>query len=137
MPLHATLQPLMEEHQRILQACDYLYKTEHKPALTTQERFAFVVKTFQQEMVPHQRKEQYIFDACKGKLPELDFLIAELEAEHLHLSRLYSTLTETVELDEVIDQIAEALTVHILKEEAHFYEIVQRQLPEIIDNIVW
>lgn len=137
MQLHATLQPLMLEHQRILEACDFLTKTVHNPPMTTQERLAYTVKVFQQEMVPHQRKEQYIFDACKGKKPELDFLIGQLEAEHLHLSRLYSTLTESSELDKVIDQIAEALTVHILKEEEQFYNCIQREFPEIIEKISW
>lgn len=136
MHLHAALQPLLVEHQRLLKACEYL-KTQHSTPLTTQERLAFVVKVFQGEMVPHIQKEEYIFEACRGKLPELDFLIGELEAEHLHLSRLYSNLTETTELDKVIDQIVDGLEAHIIKEEQHVYLMIQQHLPDVIDKISW
>ena len=137
---HAALVPLSQEHKRLLFVCRYLKKDaapyEGFP-LETQAKLAYIVKVFQEVMVPHIQKEEYLFEACKGKDGELDKLTEELMTEHQQISRMYSALTENTDLETAMDQLARSLEDHIRKEERVFFELLQQKQAALLDSIRW
>ncbi|CAL1517347.1 hemerythrin domain-containing protein [Chitinophaga sp. MM2321] len=138
MQRHSTLVPLSHEHKRLLFVCRYLKKNaaayEGFP-LETQARFEYIVKVFQELMVPHIRKEEYLFEKCIGKNATIDALVAELQSEHRSISRMYSGLVDSVQLDDDMDQLAISLEAHIRKEERELFELLQQELPDLLDNL--
>jgi iron-sulfur cluster repair protein YtfE (RIC family) len=142
MQRHTTLVPLSQEHQRLLFVCRYLKKDaapyEGFP-LETDAKLAYIVKVFQEVMVPHIQKEEYLFELCQGKDAEIDVLLSELHQEHSSISRMYSALTVTDEKDmiDALDLLARSLEEHIRKEERVFFEKVQAELPDVLDSIKW
>jgi iron-sulfur cluster repair protein YtfE (RIC family) len=140
MHRHVTLVPLSHEHQRLLFVCRYLKKDaaayEGFP-LETQAKLAYIVKVFQEVMVPHIQKEEYLFDACRGKDAALDKLIEELMLEHQQISRMYSALAENTDLETAMDELARSLEEHIRKEERVLFEQLQQTQAELLDNIRW
>ena len=140
MQRHSTLVPLSQEHQKLLFVCRYL-KTDAAPyegfPLETNAKLAYIVKVFQEIMVPHIQKEDKLFEICHGKDPEIDKLIAELQLEHTTISRMYSALTDTTDLIGAMDLLARSLEEHIRKEERVFFEKVQEVLPSVLDSIQW
>lgn len=142
MQRHSTLVPLSQEHQRLLFVCRYLKKDaapyEGFP-LETDAKLAYIVKVFQEVMVPHIQKEEYLFELCQGKDPEIDGLLKELNKEHSSISRMYSALTVTEEKDmiDALDLLARSLEEHIRKEERVFFEKVQQELPGVLESIKW
>jgi iron-sulfur cluster repair protein YtfE (RIC family) len=140
MQRHSTLVPLSQEHQRLLFVCRYL-KIDAAPyegfPLETDAKLAYIVKVFQEVMVPHIQKEEYLFEMCLGKNKEIDSLIEELSREHSLISRMYSALTENTDMIAAMDLLARSLEEHIRKEERVFFEKVQQELPEVLDQIKW
>ncbi|NLR81264.1 hemerythrin domain-containing protein [Chitinophaga eiseniae] len=138
MQRHSSLLPLSHEHKRLLFVCRYLKKDaapyEGFP-LETQARFEYIVKVFQELMVPHIQKEEYLFEKCVGKNVAIDAMIKELQEEHLVISRMYSTLTDSTDLDTAMDALARSLEAHIRKEEREFFELLQRELPQLLDTL--
>lgn len=138
MQRHSSLLPLSHEHKRLLFVCRYLKKDaapyEGFP-LETQARFEYIVKVFQELMVPHIQKEEYLFEKCVGKNVAIDAMIKELQEEHLVISRMYSTLTDSTDLDAAMDALARSLEAHIRKEEREFFELLQRELPQLLDTL--
>ncbi len=137
---HPALVPLSHEHQRLLFVCRYLKKDaaayEGFP-LETQAKLAYIVKVFQEVMVPHIQKEEYLFEFCAGKDAELDALIQELTTEHQQISRMYSALTENTDLENAMDQLARSLEEHIRKEERSLFELLQQKQSGWLDSISW
>jgi len=140
MQRHTTLVPLSHEHQRLLFVCRYLKKDaapyEGFP-LEPNAKLAYIVKVFQEVMVPHIQKEEYLFEICAGRHPEIDALIEDLKQEHHVISRMYSGLTEDADHTEAMDQLARSLEAHIRKEERDFFEKLQTELPDLLDGIKW
>ncbi|SEV90253.1 Hemerythrin HHE cation binding domain-containing protein [Chitinophaga sp. YR573] len=140
MQRHTTLVPLSQEHQRLLFVCRYLKKDaapyEGFP-LETDAKLAYIVKVFQEVMVPHIQKEEYLFELCLGKNEEIDALIKELTQEHSLISRMYSALTDTKDMIDAMDLLARSLEEHIRKEERVFFEKVQVLLPQVLEQISW
>lgn len=138
MQRHPSLVSLSHEHKRLLFVCRYLKKDaapyEGFP-LETQARFEYIVKVFQEVMVPHIQKEEYLFEKCAGKNAAIDAMIRELQEEHLVISRMYSTLTDSTDLDTSMDILANALETHIRKEERDFFELLQQELPELLAGL--
>jgi iron-sulfur cluster repair protein YtfE (RIC family) len=140
MQRHPTLVPLSKEHQRLLFVCRYLKKDaapyEGFP-LETDAKLAYIVKVFQEVMVPHIQKEEYLFEMCTGLHPEIDELIKELILEHQQISRMYSALTVTTDMITAMDLLACSLEEHIRKEERVLFEKLQLELPEVLERINW
>ena len=140
MQRHSILVPLSQEHQRLLFVCRYLKKDaapyEGFP-LETESKLAYIVKVFQEVMVPHIQKEEYLFEVCEGKDPEIDSLMQELIQEHQQISRMYSALTVTTDMITSMDLLARSLEEHIRKEERVFFEKIQEKLPDVLNNIQW
>lgn len=140
MQRHPVLIPLSQEHQRLLFVCRYLKNDaaayEGFP-LETNAKLAYIVKVFQEVMVPHIQKEEYLFEVCAGRNPEIDNIIKELEQEHQQISRMYSALTENTGMIEAMDVLARSLEAHIRKEERVFFEKLQTELPDVLDTISW
>lgn len=138
MQRHPSLVPLSHEHKRLLFVCRYLKKDaapyEGFP-LETQARFEYIIKVFQETMVPHIQKEEYLFEKCAGKNEAIDAMILELQEEHLIISRMYSTLTDSTDLDASMDILACSLEAHIRKEERVFFELLQQELPDILAGL--
>jgi iron-sulfur cluster repair protein YtfE (RIC family) len=138
MQRHPSLVPLSHEHKRLLFVCRYLKKDaapyEGFP-LETQARFEYIVKVFQELMVPHIQKEEYLFEKCAGKNAAIDAMIKELQEEHLVISRMYSTLIDSTDLDTAMDILANSLETHIRKEEREFFELLQQELPELLAGL--
>ncbi|WP_212005822.1 hemerythrin domain-containing protein [Chitinophaga sp. HK235] len=138
MQRHSALIPLSHEHKRLLFVCRYLKKDaapyEGFP-LETQARFEYMVKVFQELMVPHIQKEEYLFEKCAGRNTAVDALIAELQQEHRAISSMYSAITESTNLEDDMDKIATSLETHIRKEERVFFELLQKELPDMLENI--
>ncbi|MGX5820558.1 hemerythrin domain-containing protein [Chitinophaga lutea] len=135
MRRHPNLTPLSHEHKSLLFVCRYLKKDageyEGYP-LDPQSKLAYMVKVFQEVMVPHIRKEEHLFTQCRGHIPALDAMIDELEAEHREISLLYSALVDSPDLVEAMDRIARSLEAHIRKEEREVFEKMQDELPDVI-----
>ncbi len=140
MQRHPVLIPLSQEHQRLLFVCRYLKNDaaayEGFP-LETNAKLAYIVKVFQEVMVPHIQKEEYLFEVCAGRNTEIDNIIKELEQEHQHISRMYSALTENTGIIEAMDLLARSLEAHIRKEERVFFEKLQTELPDVLESIGW
>jgi iron-sulfur cluster repair protein YtfE (RIC family) len=140
MQRHPTLVPLSQEHQRLLFVCRYL-KTDAAPyegfPLTTDAKLAYIVNVFQEVMVPHIQKEEYLFEACLGKNSEIDTLINELTLDHQRISRMYSALTENPDMIVAMDLLARNLEAHIRIEERVLFEKIQTELPEVLEKISW
>jgi iron-sulfur cluster repair protein YtfE (RIC family) len=140
MQRHPVLIPLSQEHQRLLFVCRYLKKDaaayEGFP-LETNAKLAYIVKVFQEVMVPHIQKEEYLFEMCAGRNPEIDGIMKELILEHQQISRMYSALTENTDMITAMDVLARSLEEHIRKEERVFFERVQAELPEVLEAISW
>lgn len=140
MQRHSTLVPLSQEHQRLLFVCRYLKKDaapyEGFP-LETDAKLAYIVKVFQEVMVPHIQKEEYLFEMCHGKNPEIDVLIDALILDHQRISRMYSALTENTDMIEAMDLLARSLEAHIRQEERVLFEKIQELLPEVLEKIKW
>jgi iron-sulfur cluster repair protein YtfE (RIC family) len=138
MQRHPSLVPLSHEHKRLLFVCRYLKKDaapyEGFP-LETQARFEYIIKVFQETMVPHIQKEEYLFEKCAGKNEAIDAMIRELQEEHLIISRMYSTLTDSTDLDASMDVLACSLETHIRKEEREFFELLQQELPDLLAGL--
>lgn len=138
MQRHPTLITLSHEHQRLLFVCRYLKKdaAPHEGfPLETEAKLAYIVKVFQEVMVPHIRKEEYLFEVCLGKHAEIDRLIHELMLEHQQISRMYSGLAESTDIITAMDLVARSLEEHIRKEERILFEMMQQQLPQLLDSI--
>lgn len=140
MQRHPVLIPLSQEHQRLLFVCRYLKKDaaayEGFP-LETNAKLAYIVKVFQEVMVPHIQKEEYLFEMCAGRNPEIDEIMKELIQEHQQISRMYSALTENSDMITAMDVLARSLEEHIRKEERVFFEKLQIGLPEVLEAISW
>ncbi|MCW3464327.1 hemerythrin domain-containing protein [Chitinophaga nivalis] len=140
MERHLSLIPLSHEHKRLLFVCRYL-KRDAAPyegfPLETQAKLAYVVKIFQEVMVPHIQKETYLFEKCAGKHPQIDALIQELEEEHRIISGMYGVLAGSKELDADMDKLARHLETHIRKEERVFFMLLQEHLPDILASLQW
>lgn len=140
MQRHPVLIPLSQEHQRLLFVCRYLKKDaaayEGFP-LETNAKLAYIVKVFQEVMVPHIQKEEYLFEMCAGRNPEIDEIMKELIQEHQQISRMYSALTENSDMITAMDVLARSLEEHIRKEERVFFEKLQTGLPEVLEAISW
>jgi iron-sulfur cluster repair protein YtfE (RIC family) len=140
MQRHPTLVPLSQEHQRLLFVCRYL-KTDAAPyegfPLETNAKLAYIVNVFQEVMVPHIQKEEYLFEMCLGKNAEIDTLIKELTLDHQRISRMYSALTENPDMIIAMDLLARNLEAHIRTEERVLFEKIQEQLPEVLEKINW
>jgi iron-sulfur cluster repair protein YtfE (RIC family) len=140
MQRHPVLIPLSQEHQRLLFVCRYLKKDaaayEGFP-LETNAKLAYIVKVFQEVMVPHIQKEEYLFEMCTGRNPEIDEIIKELIQEHQQISRMYSALTENSDMITAMDGLARSLEEHIRKEERVFFERLQTGLLEVLEAISW
>ena len=140
MQRHPTLVPLSQEHQRLLFVCRYL-KQDAAPyegfPLETDAKLAYIVNVFQEVMVPHIQKEEYLFEVCLGKNKEIDILIEELMLDHQRISRMYSALTENADMILAMDLLARSLEAHIRKEERVLFEKIQAELPEILEKISW
>lgn len=138
MQRHSSLVPLSHEHKRLLFVCRYLKKDaapyEGFP-LETKARFEYIVKVFHELMVPHIQKEEYLFEKCAGQHEAIDTMIRELQEEHLIISRMYSTLTDSTDMDAAMDVLACSLEAHIRKEEREFFELLQNELPHILDDL--
>lgn len=138
MQRHPTLVPLSHEHQRLLFVCRYLKKDaaayEGFP-LDTQAKLGYIVKVFQEIMVPHIQKEEYLFEVCRGKNDEIDTMMDELLAEHQSISRMYSGLVDNTDLITAMDILATHLEAHIRKEERTFFEKLQEKLPLLLDQL--
>ncbi|SEW53564.1 hemerythrin domain-containing protein [Chitinophaga arvensicola] len=138
MQRHSSLVPLSHEHRRLLFVCRYL-KQDASPyegfPLETQARFEYIIKVFQETMVPHIQKEEYLFEKCAGKNQVIDAMIRELQEEHLVISRMYSTLTDSTDLDASMHILACSLEAHIRKEEREFFELLQQELPDVLANL--
>lgn len=119
MQRHPVLIPLSQEHQRLLFVCRYLKNDaaayEGFP-LETDAKLAYIVKVFQEVMVPHIQKEEYLFEVCAGRHPEIDEIIKDLVQEHQQISRMYSALTENTDMINAMDLLARSLEAHIRKE---------------------
>lgn len=140
MQRHPVLIPLSQEHQRLLFVCRYLKKDaaayEGFP-LETNAKLAYIVKVFQEVMVPHIQKEEYLFEMCAGRNPEIDEIMKELIQEHQQISLMYSALIENTDLITAMDVLARSLEEHIRKEERVFFERLQTELPEVLEAISW
>lgn len=140
MQRHPTLVPLSQEHQRLLFVCRYL-KTDAAPyegfPLETNAKLAYIVKVFQEVMVPHIQKEEYLFEMCLGRNAAIDTLIKELTLDHQRISRMYSALTEDPDMIVAMDLLARNLEAHIRKEERELFEMIQAELPEVLEKINW
>lgn len=140
MQRHPVLIPLSQEHQRLLFVCRYLKKDaaayEGFP-LETNAKLAYIVKVFQEVMVPHIQKEEYLFEMCAGRNPEIDEIMKELIQEHQQISLMYSALIENTDLITAMDVLARSLEEHIRKEERVFFERLQKELPEVLEAISW
>ncbi|MFY0254292.1 hemerythrin domain-containing protein [Chitinophaga sp. 30R24] len=138
MQRHMSLVPLSHEHKRLLFVCRYLKKDaaayEGFP-LETQARLEYIVKVFQELMVPHIQKEEYLFEKCVGKKDAIDVMVKELQEEHLVISRMYSGLAESTDPDAAMDLLATALETHIRKEEREFFALLQQELPHILEEL--
>jgi iron-sulfur cluster repair protein YtfE (RIC family) len=140
MQRHSTLIPLSHEHQRLLFVCRYL-KNDAAPhegfPLETDAKLAYIVKVFQEVMVPHIQKEEYLFESCLGKNAEIDLLINELRDDHSRISRMYSGLTDSTDMITAMDVLARSLEDHIRKEERVLFEKIQALLPDVLESIHW
>ena len=140
MQRHPVLIPLSQEHQRLLFVCRYLKNDaaayEGFP-LETNAKLAYIVKVFQEIMVPHIQKEEYLFELCTGHHPAIDQLIQELTLEHQQISRMYSALTDNNDMIAAMDILARSLEAHIRKEERELFEKIQTELPHILESIRW
>lgn len=138
MQRHLSLVPLSHEHKRLLFVCRYLKKDaapyEGYP-LETQAKFEYMVKVFQELMVPHIQKEEYLFEKCAGKHAAVDAMIAELQEEHRIISGMYGAITESTQLEDDMDCIATSLETHIRKEERVFFELLQQELPHLLEKL--
>ena len=138
MQRHPNLVPLSHEHKSLLFVCRYLKKDaaefEGYP-LDAPSKMAYMVKVFQEIMVPHIQKEDYLFEQCRGHHPEIDTLLDELIAEHRAISAMYSALVDSANPVEVMDQLARSLEAHIRKEERVVFERMQEELPAIVAAI--
>lgn len=105
--------------------------------LETQARFEYMVKVFQELMVPHIQKEEYLFEKCTGHDARIDALIVELQNEHRIISGMYSAIMESTRLEDDMDKIATSLETHIRKEERVLFELIQEKLPQVLENIQW
>ncbi|RPE09075.1 hypothetical protein EGT74_18885 [Chitinophaga lutea] len=138
MQRHPNLVPLSHEHKSLLFVCRYLKKDaaefEGYP-LDAPSKMAYMVKVFQEIMVPHIQKEDYLFEQCRGHHPEIDTLLDELIAEHRAISAMYSALVDSANPVEAMDQLARSLEAHIRKEERVVFERMQEELPAIVAAI--
>jgi iron-sulfur cluster repair protein YtfE (RIC family) len=138
MQRHTSLVSLSHEHKRLLFVCRYLKKDaapyEGFP-LETQAKFEYIVKVFQEVMVPHIQKEEYLFEKCAGKNLAIDAMMLELQEEHRLISRMYSALTVSTDLDASMDILATSLEAHIRKEEREFFELLQQELPLLLADL--
>lgn len=138
MHRHTNLIPLSHEHKSLLFVCRYLKKNaapyEGYP-LDEQSKLAYMVKIFQEIMVPHIQKEDHLFEQCRGHHAEIDTLLDELIEEHHIISRMYSALVDHPNLVEAMDAIAVSLEAHIRKEERIVFGKLEEMLPEVIGNI--
>ena len=138
MQRHPKLIPLSHEHKRLLFVCRYL-KTDAAPyegfPLETQAKLEYMVKIFQEVMVPHIQKEDYLFELCRGYHPEIDTMLDELLEEHRTISGMYSALVDSPDVVRDMDTLARSLEEHIREEERVVFEKFQELLPDVMDQI--
>ncbi len=138
MQRHPNLIPLSHEHKTLLFVCRYLKSDaaayEGYP-LDAASKMQYMVKVFQETMVPHIQKEDHLFEQCRGHVSEIDTYIDELVEEHRIISGMYSALVDSVDVVAGMDQLARALEEHIRKEERVVFERMQELLPDVINRI--
>jgi iron-sulfur cluster repair protein YtfE (RIC family) len=138
MQRHQNLIPLSHEHKSLLFVCRYLKKDaapyEGYP-LETSAKMDYMVKVFQEVMVPHIQKEDHLFEQCRGFFPEMDAMLDELLDEHRVISGMYSALVDSKDLVTDMDTLACNLEAHIRKEERIVFEKMQELLPEVLDKL--
>lgn len=138
MQRHPKLVPLSHEHKRLLFVCRYL-KADAAPyegfPLETQAKLEYMVKIFQEVMVPHIQKEDYLFELCRGYHTEIDIMLDELLQEHRTISGMYSALVDSQDVIRDMDSLARSLEAHIRKEERVAFEKLQLLLPDVMDQI--
>jgi hemerythrin-like domain-containing protein len=86
---------------------------------------------YQMHLNPHLRlEERVLFPFVRGRHPELDRLVEELEQEHRQVQDLTGELRFEENLPEKLDQLGRLLEDHIRKEERVLFERIQELLPE-------
>ena len=134
MKRHPSLIPISRQHHEGLITARLLREDAppYKGLPTDPEgKKAYYLDFYRQHLQPHlQLEERVLFPFVRGRHPELDRLIRELEGEHQQVQDLTGELRYPEDLPGKLDRLGRLLENHIRKEERVFFEQIQELLAE-------
>ncbi len=133
------LAPLSREHHGSLVLAQLLKKDapvyRELPA-EPWDKARYAQTQFEEHIKDHFRKEELMLDNVKDCHADVTALSTEIKKEHQQLSALFSSLTNSTDLVNTLDELAVTLQDHIRKEERVLFPMLQQhctaaQLKEI------
>lgn len=100
------------------------------------DKAKYALQQFEEHIKDHFRKEEEMLEKVKGCYQEVTILTDEIKKEHQQLAALFSSLTNSIDLVNTLDELAVTLQDHIRKEERVLFPMLQQhctaeQLQEI------
>ncbi len=134
MRRHESLIPLSRFHRSVLFVAQMAKRNgpQFKGYPTDIEGKArYAVEFFADKLQAHfQLEETKLLPVIKGKDTELDAIISEIEAEHVHLTHLFEGLKSPSDTESQLDELGFALEAHVRKEERVLFQKIQVVLTE-------
>ena len=134
MRRHKALRSLSQEHHNGLMLAQLIKagSPEYKGLPTTiLEKKLFAIKFFEENLVPHFKKEEEIlFPQSKNKNPVIKKLIADLVDQHRKIISLVNNLKTLSEPETVLNELGVLLENHIRLEERELFQMIQVVLSE-------
>lgn len=134
MKRHPSLIPISRQHHeglitaRLLRDDAPPYKGLPTDAEGKKE---YYLEFYLKHLQPHlQLEERVLFPFVRGRHPELDSLLGELEQEHQQVQEQTGELRFADNLPDKLNRLGRLLEDHIRKEERDFFEKIQEELPE-------
>ena len=139
MKRHKSLIPLSRDHHRGLLLAQLLKidAPEYNGLPTDAEgKYHYLMDKWEFELKPHfKNEEEILFNSVIGISQQVDLLINELKTEHDELTNLITHDIPSKQLSETLDNIGRLLESHIRKEERIFFQLLQTEIPDKLNQL--
>ena len=130
MKRHKALYSLSHEHHnglmlaQLVKANSPEYKGLPK---TIEDKKHYAVKFFEENLIPHFKKEEDIFfPSARGKSEKIEKLVEELIQQPNKIDSLIEIIKSSAQPEVELDELGKLLESHIRKEERELFQLVQK-----------
>lgn len=137
MKRNPALIPLSHFHRRILFLA--LIARKNAPAVkgypeTVEGKIDYALDFYQEQLIPHFRKEEKLWTYFGDRYKTIDALIGELRAERAQIHDMFTNLKSTKTRLQ-LEEIGPALERHVRREERELFQKIQEVASE--EDMAW